>query len=588
METVLRQYLIQRGFDDTIIKEWGLEPKTDHVLISYFDTNGNLLYKRANWPEGDNGHNGAKYVSPSSDRLPQNHTWLYNLQNIKYITDTMLLVEGEYNCISAWIMGFYGLGVSGQTVSLKDYHLKLIPTSVKKIIILLDEPEFAVKRAREILKYYEHEMKVYIAKYPDKKDANDYLKEGNTIEFKRIINIADPYIEDKLKSSDIKVNIPENDFVEAYKNYAMQITDAPVKYQELMALSIIATVLSRQVYLKWGVSNLYPNLFIVLIGKSAVMRKTECLNIAKHILRKLDPELILPNEFTQEGLFNLLSVKPVGLVSWNEFGSFLINANTKSYQAGIKEFITDVYDCPDLLTKRLSGKEYKIENLCLNIATASTIQWLIDRITEADTKGGFLGRFIYVLCNPEDKNGRYIMPQPEPIDLRNKIVDDIKKISILNGEVKISDEAKLIMIKWLNRHEDELEILDDTKGLIGFYSRLSVYLLKVAMLYEVSGSRLLEISENSMLRAIKFVNQRKKDINELMQDHVAFTKEAKDIQKVFNIIKEKNDPIPRGLLTHNSNMTARQLNEVLETLIQSDRVKVTYAGEGRKKLYFIP
>lgn len=329
----MKEYLKNRGFDidDEIIKTWHLEPQTDYVNIPYFDTEGNLLYKRKNFPKGDPGHNGAKYLTPPADRLPENHSWLFNLHMAKDITDTMLLVEGGYNTIAAWIMSYYGLGIASQSTSLKDHDLKLIPKTVKKIIILFDETEFAIKRAKEILKYYNH-IKVYIAKYPDKKDTNDYYIEGRRIDFKAIMNTADPYLEDKLTRTDIKVTIPENDFVETYKNYAMAMTDAPSKYQELMALSVIAAVLGRQVYLKNGVYNLYSNLFIVLLGKSTVMRKSACLNIAKHILRKFNNELILPNDFAPEGLFNLLPDKPAGVISWSEFGSFLINASTKSYQ----------------------------------------------------------------------------------------------------------------------------------------------------------------------------------------------------------------------------------------------------------------
>jgi len=573
----MKEYLRQRGFDEEIIKAWKLEPGTDEVKINYLDPEGKLLYTRRNRPRKE-----PKYISPSSDKMPGGHSWLYGLHMLKYVTDTLLLIEGEYNCISAWIMGHYALGVPGQVMSLKDYHLKDIPDTVKKIIILYDDPKFATERAREILKYFDYEMKVYIATYPDGKDANDYLKEGLAIDFKAIINIADRYLEDQLKSPDLKVKIPDNDFIEAYKDYAGQITDAPEKYHELLALSIIATVLGRQVYLKYGVFNLYPNLYIVLLGKSTVMRKTACLNLAKHIIRKFNNGLILPNDFTPEGLFNLLNDKPAGLISWSEFGAFLINASTKSYQAGLKEFITEAYDCPDLLNKRLSGKEYSINNICLNITTASTIHWFTDRINESDTLGGFLGRFIYMPCKAEDKNGWYYMPQPESMALSNKLVIDIKTISELKGEFKISEEAKTIQIKWLRSHENELEMLEDSKGIIGFYARLSDYLLKFAMLYEISGNRTLEISEGSMLRAVKMVNQLKKSIDELMSDHIAFTKEAKDMQKVLNLIKA-GGTIRRDRLLQNSNMTAKQLDEVLSTLIQSNRIIAFNVGEGQRR-----
>ncbi len=570
-------YLESRGFDQDIQKEWSLEYKNDEVLINYLDPEGNYLYTRRNRPGKE-----PKYKSPSSDSLPGGHSCLYGLHMLKYISDTLLLIEGEYNCISCWIMGHYALGVAGQTMSLKEHHLKDIPDTVKKIIILYDDPKHATERAREILRYYEYEMKVYIAKYPDGKDANDYLREGNTTEFKAIINTADRYMEDQLKSPFVKVKIPDNDFIEAYKDYAMQISDAPAKYQELMALSIIATVLQRQVYIKYGVYNLYPNLFIVLIGKSTVMRKTACLNMAKHLLKKFNIELILPNDFTPEGLFNLLNDKPGGLISWSEFGSFLINT-VKSYQAGIKEFLTEAYDCPDYLNKRLSGKEYEIKNIYLNIITATTLHWFIDRITEADTLGGFLGRFIYMPCNKDDKNGWYYMPQNEPVNLSNMLLKDIKEISDIHGEFTISDEARALLIKWLRRHEEELESLDDSKGIIGFYARLSDYLIKFAMLYEISGHRSLVISENSLLRSIKLVNQLKLSLTELMSDHIAFTQDAKEMQRVINIIKDYKEPIPRSLLLRNSNMKSKQLEDIITTLIQSGRIRVQYTGEGKKR-----
>jgi len=572
----MKEYLKNRGFDDEIIKEWKLEPVANEILISYLDPDGKLLYKRRNRPGKE-----PKYISPSSDKMPGEHSSLYGLNMLKHIKDTLLLIEGEYNCISAWIMGHYALGVAGQTMGLKDYHLKDIPDTVKKIIILYDDPKFAKKRAQEILKYYSYDKEVYIAEYPDGKDSNDYLKEGLTVDFKGIINTADRYMEDQLKSPGIKVKIPANDFIESYKDYTMQISDAPAKYQELMALSIIATVLGRQVYLKWGDTNIYPNLFIVLIGKSTVMRKTFCLNMAKRLIKKFNSELILPSDFSPEALFNFLSEKPQGLISWSEFGAFLINT-TKNYQAGIKEFLTEAFDCPDVLNKKLVKQSYDIENICLNIITATTLHWFTDRINESDTMGGFLGRFVFIPCKQEDKNGWLYMPQPEPMILSNKLVSDIKTISKIKGEIKISDEAKPIMIKWLRRHEDELESLDDSKGIMGFYARLADYVFKFSILYEISGNKSLTISEGSVLRAIKLVNLLKKSINELMSEHIAFTKEAKENQRILNLIRAEGT-ITRSKLLNNSGFSAKQLNEVLSTLIQSERVKPVYLESKTKK-----
>jgi predicted transcriptional regulator len=162
------------------------------------------------------------------------------------------------------------------------------------------------------------------------------------------------------------------------------------------------------------------------------------------------------------------------------------------------------------------------------------------------------------------------------------LLKSINEISKIKGEFTISEDAKTLLIKWLRRHEDELEALDDSKGIMGFYARLSDYLLKFAMLYEISASRKLLISESSLMRAIKLVNQLKLSLNELMSNHIALTQEAKDMQKVLNIIKD-NEQIPRGLLLRNSNMTSKRLDEVVRTLEHSGRIKSYFVNEGEKR-----
>ena len=144
------------------------------------------------------------------------------------------------------------------------------------------------------------------------------------------------------------------------------------------------------------------------------------------------------------------------------------------------------------------------------------------------------------------------MLQPEPVSINGMLVNDLEEISSLSGAFEISDKPRILLIKWLRRHKDELELMDDSKGLIGFYARLSDYLLKFAMLYEISGYRTLVISEGSMLRAIKMVNQLKRYISELLSDYIAFIKEAKGMKRVLNLVKAEKT-ITRVDLLNRSN-----------------------------------
>ena len=179
---------------------------------------------------------------------------------------------------------------------------------------------------------------------------------------------------------------------------------------------------------------------------------------------------------------------------------------------------------------------------------------------------------------------------PNQVDQKviNKLLLKLKAISNISGGMKLSEEAKVIQIKWLRRHEEDISNIDDSKGITSFYSRLSDYLLKFAMLYEISSSNSsnssnsLTISENSMLRAVKLVNWLKESLSNLINKHVEFSKEGREINRILRIIEEKKT-ISRANLLMNSHLSAKKLDEILSTLLQSEQIKQTFIQESRKK-----
>ena len=194
-------YLNKRGFDEETIKSFNLEdiPEKELVNIYYFDNDGKQLYCRTNF-YGDK-HPDPKYKSPAKKHLRDGHSWLYGLWKLGDVKDAkdLLLIEGEYNTISSWIMGFSSLGIGGQQIPLKECHLVHIPESVKRITVLYDVEEIALKRAVEIDSFFNGEKEILITKYPDKRDANDYLVEHKGGEFAKIISSAKPLPDSKQK-----------------------------------------------------------------------------------------------------------------------------------------------------------------------------------------------------------------------------------------------------------------------------------------------------------------------------------------------------------------------------------------------------
>ena len=132
------------------------------------------------------------------------------------------------------------------------------------------------------------------------------------------------------------------DFVETYKKWIKdgEITDAPDIYIETSALMILSTTIRRNIHFYFGSRKLFTNLWVVLIGKSSLLRKSTCMNIAMDFI---DNDLILPQDVTPQKLIEILSFKPQGVFFWDEIMSILKSFN-RDYMAGAKSMLTELFD----------------------------------------------------------------------------------------------------------------------------------------------------------------------------------------------------------------------------------------------------
>ena len=91
-------------------------------------------------------------------------------------------------------------------------------------------------------------------------------------------------------------------FLDIYQHYAEEVTDASPDYHAFMGLVTLASVVGNRVFMPWGDTNIYPNMWVILIGKSTLDRKTTSINISKRLLFRFNHKLIYPNEFSYEKL----------------------------------------------------------------------------------------------------------------------------------------------------------------------------------------------------------------------------------------------------------------------------------------------
>jgi len=327
-------------------------------------------------------------------------------------------------------------------------------------------------------------------------------------------------------------------------------------------------VIGRKVYLPFGDGAVYPNTWIVLVAGSSFFHKSTAVAIPTRILRIVNENLILPNEFSPEVMVAGLEAQSNGLFVWSEMKSALSMMN-RPYMEGTKEMLTDLYDCPDVYIRKLKNQSYRIESPALSILAATTVDWLVSGIKQNDIAGGFTARFVFVPAMTKSRD--IALPEPTNHQRRNQMATMLQRCAQVEGMVDISN-IRSKYENWYYRHVAELDGAPMREALAGFYSRLSVYTLKFAMLLEVSKTQDTLISEETLDEAIAITDYLKRSIRYLVEHEFHMTRESADLEKIHRIISNKPG-IERNDLLRHSHMAAKTFNPLLDTLIQARRVE---------------
>jgi len=423
----------------------------------------------------------------------------------------------------------------------------------------------------------------------NKEDISDWIEKGGTAEkLQKLIDDAPDFsevlaeynkpVEPEIKEvapvfekDKYKIEIPENDLIKQYMDYVCPTTDAPDIFHEVSAISIISTLLARKVFFNFGTQSIYPNIWAVLVAPSTTYRKSTSINIAKTIIRNWFEKFLLPEEFSQEALMEYFSINGAkGILVWSEFGAFLASSQ-KQYMSGIKEFLADIYDCPDFKKRLLKKESYLIVDPYINILTATTLDWFLRSIEESDIMGGFLPRFIYVVATKKDKKKIMAFPGPPDYEKLNKF---IKYLTLLcfEGEIKFDNESMEIYEKWITLHEEMIDKQSINQTISGFYGRLGTTCLKLAVIFQISEDRKKVVKANAMKRAVNFAEKLKENIYILLSDKIGFSREEREKKKVLELIQEKGI-IDRSVLLRYSGMKSKTLDEYLSTLMEEGRIE---------------
>jgi Protein of unknown function (DUF3987) len=375
-------------------------------------------------------------------------------------------------------------------------------------------------------------------------------------------------------------------FLRGYTDYAGRLTDAPRLFHTWTGIGLLASALGNGAYTwAWG-RRICANLWIVLLAESGILRKSTSLRIGQGILTESLPETIMASEWSYEGLLQEMANRPGGTLFVSEYRRFFA-AISRDYAGGAKELLTDAYDNPPKWTRRtVKGGETEIANPAPSIIAATTQAWFETSLQADDAAGGFLSRLLFVSAE-ERGNWTGIGATRSDADhhLREGLGAHLKRVrSEMRGELDIS-AIKEPFNEWLRAYEESW-LRKCIPELAGTIARTGANALKLTMIMQAdmeAGPKLTLKAFESARAMVEFAN---KQADTLLSEGLAMNVEARERRRVREAIKKQYpDALPHSDALRNLNISAKNLERHVSTLLQSEHIVIdpitTGAAGGR-------
>lgn len=284
---------------------------------------------------------------------------------------------------------------------------------------------------------------------------------------------------------------------EGFFKYYMKYTDrqeSPDSYHFWVGASVIAGALQRRAWINKGVYDIYPNVYIVLVGPSGVTRKSRAMRMGTDLIDPYDWANVIADKTTPEALMEAMMFGASNIEKGSD-NSVTINANSsafiraselavflnkQSYTSGMVALLTDLYDSPaSFRYQTRTQKPISLRNVSVNFLGASTPEWLASNLPEAAFEGGFMSRMILVVRHmrsrfipyPED-------PEPGQKEALQQFLVHVRKNFV--GPIQLAPDASRWFEEWYYKHETQAR--GEDYNMLGFIERKPDSLLKLAML----------------------------------------------------------------------------------------------------------
>ena len=297
---------------------------------------------------------------------------------------------------------------------------------------------------------------------------------------------------------------------DAYKEFT-EDTEPPAIFHRWAALTGLAIVLGRRVWLEDGNRKLYPNLYTVLVGPPGV-GKGQAMRELRPFLHsvgvRFSPDKITAAQLVRSIAASTKIVESVGSVTpyllWaEELPSFI---GESAYESGMLSDLTALYDCPDVWSKETSTQGcYAIPGLYACLLAASTAQGLTDCIPTGTIGQGFISRLLFACSDYSTKRVEEKPWTAKQQKLQRALMEDVQAIAKLHGPMELSEVARVVWSDYYFNRPAPSDEFDDAR-LQGYSARKPMFVRKLAMLISAAESDSRTIEAQHLEQAIQLLD----------------------------------------------------------------------------------
>ena len=248
-------------------------------------------------------------------------------------------------------------------------------------------------------------------------------------------------------------------------------------------------------------------------------------------------------------------------------------------------YLLGLHGCPkEYEYKTKTAGEDRVVNGCLSFIAGTTPDFMEEVQDDKLVGSGFAARCLFICATRNRKNVSSIPKLTEDQErLRVEILEHIKHLSQLHGEVKVDKETLDYVQWWWNDIEEHKNLrINKCSKLEGYYARKQLHMWKTVMANHFSESLSMTITTEEVKQAIKDLEDEEPTM------HIGLVANPKNplaklSNKIYDFIVKYQKPTMVDFMTEfwdDLPQGKKSLEDCLEHLIALDKVKQNVEEDG--------